>query len=137
MPEQIAIWIPNDLNPASQTSAIANYMLANNQNVIPIDVNTAYHNNFKTYYDQHIKQNELAHATFCSKNGQGINVDYLTDYANKHTYATLLSLDIDFSRLPIKRVWLKAFCKQLNYIKIPFPALMYSNHKWSGYGLYF
>jgi uncharacterized protein YfiM (DUF2279 family) len=49
----------------------------------------------------------------------------------------LLSLDIDFSRLPIKRNWLKALCKQLNYIKIPFPALIYSNQKLSGYGIYF
>ena len=95
MPEQIAIWIPNDLNPASQTNAIANHMLTNNQNVVPIDVTTSYHNNFKEYYDQHIKQNEPAHATFCYKDGLGINVDYLTENANKRTYATLLSLDVD------------------------------------------
>ena len=95
MPEQIAIWIPNDLNPASQTSVIANHMLTNNQNIVPIDVNTAYHNNFKEYYDQHIKQNEPAHATFCYKDGTGINIDYLTENANKRTYATLLSLDVD------------------------------------------
>ena len=49
MPEQIAIWMPNGLNPDSQTSAITNHMLTNNQNVIQID-NTAYHDNFKTYY---------------------------------------------------------------------------------------
>ena len=95
MPEQIAIWIPNDLNPASQTSVIANHMSAINRNVVPIDVNTAYHNNFKEYYDQHIKQNEPAHATFCYKDGVGINVEYLIDNANKKTYATLLSLDVD------------------------------------------
>jgi hypothetical protein len=95
MPEQITIWIPNDLNPASKTSAIANHMLANNQNIVPIDVNTAYHNNFKEYYDQHIKQNEPAHATFCYKDGVGINIDYLTENANKKTYTTLLSLDVD------------------------------------------
>jgi len=70
-------------------------MLTNNRNVVPIDVNTAYHNNFKEYYDQHIKQNEPAHATFCYKDGQGINVEYLIDNANKRTYATLLSLDVD------------------------------------------
>jgi hypothetical protein len=95
MPEQIAIWIPNDLNPASQTSVIANHMLAVNQNVVPIDVTTEYHNNFTEYYNKHIRQNEPVHATFCFKDGVGINVEYLIDNANKKTYATLLSLDVD------------------------------------------
>lgn len=95
MPEQITIWIPDDLNPASKTSAIANHMHTQNQNVVPIDVNTEYHNNFTEYYDKHIRQNEPAHATFCYKNGQGINIDYLINNAKKNTYATLLSLDID------------------------------------------
>ena len=95
MPEQIAIWIPNDLNPASQTSAIATHMHAHNRNIIQIDVVAEYHNNFKEYYDQHIKQNEPAHATFCFKDGVGINVEYLIENANKRTYATLLSLDVD------------------------------------------
>ncbi len=95
MPNQIAIWVPNDLNPASQTSSITNHMLTNNQNVILIDVNTAYHNNFEEYYDQHIKQNEHIDATFCTKYGTGINVDYLIFNANKRTYATLLYLDVD------------------------------------------
>ena len=95
MPEQIAIWIPNDLNPASQTSVIANYMLSNNRKVIPIDVNTEYHNNFTEYYDKHIRQNEQFNNTFCSKYGTGINVEYLIANANKKTYATLLSLEVD------------------------------------------
>ena len=95
MPEQIAIWIPNDLNPASQTSVIANHMLTINRNVVPIDVTTEYHNNFKEYYNKHIRQNEPVHATFCFKDGVGINVEYLIDNANKKTYATLLSLDVD------------------------------------------
>ena len=94
MPEQIAIWIPNDLNPASQTSAIANHMHTQNQNVVLIDVNTEYHNTFKEYYDKHIKQGETT-TTFCYKDGIGINVGYLIDNANKKTYATLLSLDVD------------------------------------------
>ncbi len=96
MPEQIAIWIPNDLNPASQTSVIANYMLANK--VIPIDVNTEYHNNFTEFYDKHIRQNEQNEQfdnTFCSKYGTGINVEYLIANANKKTYATVLSLEVD------------------------------------------
>jgi hypothetical protein len=49
----------------------------------------------------------------------------------------LLSFDIDFSRVPIKRPWLKAVVKQLNYLKIPFPALILSNGKLSASGLYF
>lgn len=36
----------------------------------------------------------------------------------------LLSLDIDFSRIPVKRPWLKALLKQFNYLKVPFPALL-------------
>ena len=68
---------------------------------------------------------------------QEVYIDNTTNITYHSQREWLLSLDIDFSRLTIKRVWLKAICKQLNYIKIPFPALMYSNHKWSGYGLYF
>lgn len=49
----------------------------------------------------------------------------------------LLSLDIDFSRLPIKRPWLKAVVKQFNYIKIPFPALRLSGGNLDGSLLYF
>ncbi len=48
-----------------------------------------------------------------------------------------LSLDIDFSKLPIKRPWLKAVVKQFNYLKIPFPTLIYRGDKfvgsWSGW----
>jgi hypothetical protein len=36
----------------------------------------------------------------------------------------LFSLDIDFSKLPIRRPWLKAIFKQFNYLKVPFPALV-------------
>jgi hypothetical protein len=49
----------------------------------------------------------------------------------------LLSMDIDFSRLPIKRPWLKLIVKQLNYLKVPFPALVLSDGKLSASGLYF
>ena len=93
MPEQLAIWIPNDLNSASKTKLIADHMITNG-NVIQIDVDTDYHNNFTEYYDRHIKQGETT-TTFCYKDGIGINVGYLIDNANKKTYATLLSLDVD------------------------------------------
>jgi hypothetical protein len=49
----------------------------------------------------------------------------------------LFSLDIDFSKIDIKKPWLKTICKQLNHVKIPFPALIYSNNKFKGYGIYF
>jgi VanZ family protein len=49
----------------------------------------------------------------------------------------LLSLDIDFSKLPIKKVWLKKIVKQFNYLKIPFPALMIQNQGASLKGIYF
>ncbi len=48
-----------------------------------------------------------------------------------------LSLDIDFSKLPIKRPWLKAVVKQFNYLKIPFPTVIYRGNQfvgsWSGW----
>ncbi len=48
-----------------------------------------------------------------------------------------LSLDIDFSKLPIKKPWLKAIVKQFNYLKIPFPTVIYRGNKfigsWSGW----
>ncbi len=49
----------------------------------------------------------------------------------------LLSLDIDFSRLPIKKPWLKAIVKQFNYVKIPFPALRLRGGNIGGSFLYF
>lgn len=49
----------------------------------------------------------------------------------------LLSLDIDFSRIPIKKPWLKAIVKQFNYVKIPFPALIFRGQKILGSPLYF
>ena len=49
----------------------------------------------------------------------------------------LFSLDIDFSRLPIKRPWLKTIVKQFNYLKIPFPTLILENGKLGARGIYF
>lgn len=64
-----------------------------------------------------------------------------TDPATGITYYAkrewLLSMDIDFSRLPIRKPWLKAVVKQFNYLKVPFPALILSNGKISGRPLYF
>ena len=49
----------------------------------------------------------------------------------------LLSLDIDLSRIPIKKPWLKAVAKQFNYIKVPFPTIILMNGKTSFNPLYF
>ena len=44
----------------------------------------------------------------------------------------LFSLDVDFSRIPIKRKWLKILVKQLNYLKVPFPTLIVRDGKLKG-----
>jgi uncharacterized protein YfiM (DUF2279 family) len=49
----------------------------------------------------------------------------------------LLSLDIDFSRIPAKKPWVKMVLKQFNALKIPFPALILSDGKISGRPFYF
>lgn len=49
----------------------------------------------------------------------------------------LFSMDIDFSRIPAKKPWVKTLLKQLNYLKVPFPALMYRDGKLIGMPLYF
>lgn len=49
----------------------------------------------------------------------------------------LFSLDIDFSKIPIKQRWLKAIVKQFNYLKLPFPTLILTGNKWGGKWLYF
>jgi hypothetical protein len=49
----------------------------------------------------------------------------------------LLSMDIDFSRIPVKNHFLKTVFSQLNYLKIPFPTLMLQGNKFGARGLYF
>ncbi len=67
--------------------------------------------------------------------------EFYTDLGSGISYASqrefLFSLDIDFSKLPIKRPWLKAVVKQLNYVKIPFPALRLRGGELGGSWLYF
>lgn len=46
-------------------------------------------------------------------------------YFAKQEYA--ISLDVDWSQLPIKKPWLKKVLKPLNAIKIPFPAVFWRN----------
>lgn len=49
----------------------------------------------------------------------------------------LLSMDIDFSRIEVKKEWLKTILKQFNYLKIPFPALILKNNQLIGVPIYF
>ena len=58
-----------------------------------------------------------------------------TTYNAKREY--LLSLDIDFSKLPIKKRWLKMVVSRFNYLKIPFPSIVFSNGRVIGKGIYF
>lgn len=71
---------------------------------------------------------------------KGDNEHYL-DAATGISYSAqrefIFSLDIDFSKLPIKKPWLKAIVKQFNYIKVPFPAIILRNGKTIGSLLYF
>ena len=57
------------------------------------------------------------------------------EYNSKREF--LLSLDIDFSRIPVKKPWVRVLLKQLNYLKIPFPAMVLRDGKlmgsWTGY----
>ncbi len=48
-----------------------------------------------------------------------------------------LSLDVDFTRIPVQKTWLKPILRALNIIKIPFPALEYSSRGVKIHGLYF
>ena len=59
--------------------------------------------------------------------------EYYLDPATGNEYFSsreiLLSLDIDFSKIPVKKPWLKALLKQFNYLKVPFPAVGIRNGK--------
>lgn len=59
----------------------------------------------------------------------------IVEFSARRQY--LVSLDIDLSRLPIKRQWLKTICNIFNHIKIPFPAIEFTKHRVKGYGVYF
>ena len=68
---------------------------------------------------------------------------------DKNTYTTsnnitykasrefLLSFDIDLSKLPIKRKWIKDILRPFNAIKIPLPTLHWKNGICYGHGMYF
>jgi hypothetical protein len=68
------------------------------------------------------------------------DTDWFTD-KNGQTYHAqrewLLSFDIDFSKIPAKKPLVKKVLKQLNYLKIPFPALMLRSGVLHGIPIYF
>ena len=49
----------------------------------------------------------------------------------------VLSLDIDVTKLPIQKKWLKTILSPFNVIKIPFPALVFQSNGVKGSWLYF
>ena len=67
--------------------------------------------------------------------------EYYLDMTTGISYSAqrefLISLDIDFSKIPIKKAWLRAVVKQFNYVKIPFPAIILRNGNTRGSLLYF
>ncbi|MEY4604682.1 MAG: hypothetical protein RIT43_1974 [Bacteroidota bacterium] len=49
----------------------------------------------------------------------------------------LFSMDLDFSRIPVKKPFWKKVLKQFNWLKLPFPALKLSNGKLTAVPIYF
>lgn len=76
-----------------------------------------------------------AHEKLVGSESVYYDVDSNITYTEQREF--LFSLDIDFSALPIKRPWLKTIVKQFNYLKIPFPALMYRNGNLLAHPFYF
>lgn len=75
---------------------------------------------------------------------KGDQTNYAILNANRGTYDLYsayrqyyLSLDIDLTKIKIKNHFLKTLLGTLNYIKIPFPAIEFSNRGVKGYGIYF
>lgn len=59
-------------------------------------------------------------------------------YLNYHSRREfLLSMDVDFSKIYVKNHFLKTVLSQLNYLKIPFPALIIQGGKFGARGIYF
>lgn len=70
-----------------------------------------------------------------AKNDYFISADGLKTFDAHREF--VLSLDIDVSKLPIQKKWLKTVLNPFNIIKIPFPALVFQTKGISGSWLYF
>lgn len=60
-----------------------------------------------------------------------------SDYYFDSKREFLFSMDLDLSQLNVKKPWLKATLKQLNHLKVPFPALRISEGALKGHFVYF
>lgn len=72
----------------------------------------------------------------------GFNNTYTTEtYFGLQTFNAkrqyLFSIDIDLEAIPVKKPWVKTLFSLLNHIKIPFPAIEYSDGRFKGHGVYF
>lgn len=76
-----------------------------------------------------------AHEKLVGSESEYIDVQSGITYHEQREY--ILSLDIDFSRIPAKRPWVKTLLKQFNYLKVPFPSLILRDGKLNGSLLYF
>ena len=68
---------------------------------------------------------------------QSIYVDPVSGRTFNEQREFLFSMDVDFSKLKIRRPWLKTLVNQLNYIKVPFPTIILRDGKVIGSPLYF
>ncbi len=63
---------------------------------------------------------------------------YINDNTSFHAKNEFfISLDIDFKKIRCKNTFLKFLLTQLNYLKIPFPAISFSNKSLTFHPLYF
>lgn len=72
--------------------------------------------------------------------GNSLSYEYMENGEIKTFHSSrqwLFSLDIDLSRIPVKREWLKKTLKQLNVVKIPFPTFTIGPSSQSFQWLYF
>lgn len=76
-----------------------------------------------------------AHEKLVGSESEYVDVQSGITYHEQREY--ILSLDIDFSRIPAKRPWVKTLLKQFNYLKVPFPSLILRDGKLNGSLLYF
>lgn len=60
-----------------------------------------------------------------------------SDYSFDSNREFLFSMDLDLTKLNVKKPWLKSTLKQLNHLKIPFPALRISEGTLKGHFIYF
>lgn len=49
----------------------------------------------------------------------------------------LLSLDVDFTKINVRKPWLRVLLNQLNYLKVPFPALVLRDKSLMAHPFYF